>query len=569
MEHGESYHRLYDMEQSGAGRNSMIRRALVLAVLLLVAPIIGFAETVVDRCGSDNEPGGTNLASALNQGGRIVFHCPSGTEIRMTRGHTVAPNTTIDGGGKVTLDAYGLAMTMFFVPHGSFTAENLKIRNARWRPHSGSVLQAESDVSFSKVSISGSESPVKIRGGALIVDSEFLRNTGWALTIDGEAQVERSRFIGNDTGLSLRSGVVHDSLFSQNKTGALRIDFPQNEVSVIKSNFLANVGRGAILLSQRSGREGNATVSIKRSRFADNVNTNGGGAITIFDSTVEAPTPAVLRALLSLPPASFAFAYNEFIGNHGTTGGAINADLHNTEDLTITGGIFVRNEADDAGGAIAWVGRSILITHSLFRANQSPKGGALFADFREGASRWAMANSLIVENTVGANGGAVEVGPIELFNVTIAKNTGVGFVADVHGSPPDLPVVANTIISENSEGNCRGVAPTSFKGRNLQFGHRDCPGVPFEDPLLDSLYVPALGSSALFLGDVSFCRAAPVSSKDIMFQSRATDNRCALGAFERPPIRRGPRSGRPPHPWCQGPYQSKPKATPKQPRLER
>jgi hypothetical protein len=186
------------------------------------------------------------------------------------------------------------------------------------------------------------------------------------------------------------------------------------------------------------------------------------------------------------------------------------------------------------------VGRSVLITHSLFRANQGQKGGALFADFREHGSRWIMANSLVVENIAGTNSGAIEVGPLELSNATVAKNTGIGFVADVHGSPPDLPVVVNTIVSQNSEGNCRGIAASGFRGGNMQFGHRDCSDVPFENPFLDSLYVPVLGSRALFLGDVAFCRVFPVSSKDLMFQSRATGNRCALGAFERPPIRRVP-----------------------------
>jgi hypothetical protein len=278
---------------------------------------------------------------------------------------------------------------------------------------------------------------------------------------------------------------------------------------------------------------------VKRSSFANNKNTNGGGAITISDTTLALPDPERVK-LLTFPPARFEFGYNKFQSNLGSNGGAINADLNHTEGLVITGGIFVDNEADGDGGAIAWMGSSVLITHSLFRANRGRKAGALFADFRERGSRWVMANSLVAENSTGTSSGAIEVGPLELSNVTIAKNTGIGFVADVHGSPPDLPVVVNTIISQNSEGNCRGIAGTGFRGGNMQFGHRDCPDVPFEDPFLDSLYVPALGSRALFLGDAAFCRAPLVSRKDLMFQSRATADRCALGAFERPPIRRVP-----------------------------
>jgi hypothetical protein len=522
----------------------LIQLILGLAIFLVGAPVIGFAQTVVDRCGSDTDPGGTrNLALALTQGGHIVFACPPGTEIRMTKGHTVAPGTTLDGGGKVTLDAHGLQMTMFYVPNGSFAAQGITIRNAaRWRSQLGSlasVLQAEGDATLRNVSIVASESPVEIRGNGSITDSEFLGNTGWSLTIGGQAEVEGTRFIGNDTGLSIRGGIVHDSLFSQNKACGLRIVHPHSKASVINSKFLGNVGGGALVLSQRSGREGPTLVSIKRSRFADNTNTNGGGAITIYDATVGAPN-VVLPNLLRFPPARFVISYNEFINNHGSSGGAINADLHETDGLVIVGGIFLRNSADGFGGALAWVGRSVLISQSLFRGNQGRKGGAIFADYRETRARWVIANSLIVENRVDPSGGAIEVGPIEVFNATIANNTGIGIAADVHGSPPDLPIVVNTIMSENTEGNCRGIAPTGFKGGNLQFGHRDCPGVPFEDPHLDSLYVPGIGSSALFLGDVSYCRTAPVSRKDLMFQSRATGNRCAIGAFERPPIRRVP-----------------------------
>lgn len=524
----------------------MIYRTFTLLIFLSTITIDGFTQTVVDRCSSDTEPGGTkNLARALIEGGHIVFNCPPGTEIRMTTGHTIAPDTTIDGEGKVTLDAHGLPMTMFRVPKGSFAVERLTIRNvAKIRSsipgNQYSVLDSSGNVSLVNVSIIASESPVRIHGNARIINSEFLENSGWALSIRGNADVDRSRFIGNDVGLSLGSGWVHDSLFSQNKNYALRIIYPKGGVSVVKSHFTRNTGKGAIVLSQRSSREsGTSVISIKRSKFTDNVNTHGGGAITIYDSTVDSPQ-SVQGILRTYPPAKFEFAYNSFIGNRGRNGGAINADLHETGGLIITGGIFVSNVADGAGGAIAWVGRSILITHSLFRANQGQKGGALFADYRETGSRWIVANSLFAENTVAANGGAIESGPVELFNVTIARNTGFGFVADVHGSPPNLPIVVNTIISENSEGNCRGIAYTGFKGANLQFGHRDCPEVKVENPYLDSLYVPSLGSPALSSGDVAFCRAAPVSRKDIIFQSRGTDDRCSLGAFERPPVRRIP-----------------------------
>jgi hypothetical protein len=206
---------------------------------------------VVDRCGSDTESGGTrNLAQALTEGGRIVFICPPGTVILMTTGHTVAAGTTIDGEDKVTLDARGLAMIMFRVPNGSFALERLSVVNVAMPPApatiGGSVLTAFGDVSFNVVSIEASESPVFIHGNARIVNSEFFDNSSTALEIGGgEALVEHSQFIRNGTGLSLQSGRIHDSLFSQNTNGALRIPLPTGNVSVIKSIFSGNTGRGA------------------------------------------------------------------------------------------------------------------------------------------------------------------------------------------------------------------------------------------------------------------------------------------------------------------------------------
>jgi hypothetical protein len=517
---------------------------LVLGVLLIAAtPSMASAQLVVDRCGSDTETGGTrNLAQALAIGGNIVFACPPGTQIRITRGHTVPGGTSIDGEGNVTLDAHGLRLTLFYV-NGSFLMRRLSIQNVALRrssvfPARASVLWASGDVSLDDVTIGASETPVLIRGNAEVRNSAFLGNSSWALSIDGEARVDDCRFIGNGTGVSVKSGYVRNSVFSKNTGGALRITHPTANVTVTGSQFLANAGQGAIVLSQRAGRAG-AVVVLKRNRFIDNANTTGGGAITVLDSTVGAPAVA-LPALMRLPPAKFEFAYNRFERNHGSHGGAINASLHNTEGLVVNGGIFVGNVADGSGGAVFWVGRSVLFAHSVFRANRAQRGGALFADYRSSGSRWVLANSLVAENVVVAPGAAVEVGPIELLNVTVARNDGIGFAADVHGSPPTLPRVVNTIISENQAGNCRGVAATSFRGGNLQFGRRDCAGVTHQDPFLDALYVPLLGSAALSLGDVAACRAAPVSRKDIVFQSRATDNRCATGAFERPPVRRVP-----------------------------
>jgi hypothetical protein len=58
------------------------------------------------------------------------------------------------------------------------------------------------------------------------------------------------------------------------------------------------------------------------------------------------------------------------------------------------------------------------------------------------------------------------------------------------------------------------------------------------EAFLDEFYVPALGSVASRGGDPSICRGAAVSGADLVFQSRSDPKACALGAFERAPVRK-------------------------------
>ncbi|MEP6767557.1 MAG: hypothetical protein ABJC61_02725 [Acidobacteriota bacterium] len=518
-----------------------MRASAVFALLLLART--GAAQTHVNRCVNDKDPvpGRMDLDRAIAGGGRIVFDCPPNTSIRMTAGHTAPAGTLIDGGGNVTLDAHGIQITMFWAPSGDFALANITIQNAAQfhlaLGRLGSVIHSFGDVSLDNVTISGSESPIHIGGGGRITGSRFLGNQGLAVSIRGEAHVEQSTFIGNQTGLSVGLGTVHKSFFGQNTSGALRVAFPAGEVRIIAATFDANDGQGAILLSQRSAGGAAGVVVIRRSTFTNNHHSFAGGAINVYDNTVDAPI-SVRATLQRFPPARFVLAYDRFAGNGGRSGGAIRADLGHTAGMVVQGGTFTGNVGQESGGAIAWEGGSLLVTHSVLKSNRTAgQGSALFAQSLHAGARWTVANSLIVENVGPAQGGAVEAGPASLVNVTVAKNEGFGIV----GTGASRPAISNAILSENTAGNCRGLDAAAFRGGNLQFGRNDCPGVALANPYLDALYVPVGGSPALTLGDVGICRAAPVSRTDIVFQSRGALEYCALGAFESPPIRRIPR----------------------------
>ena len=459
----------------------------------------------------------------------------------MTQGHIVPAGTVVDGGGAITLDAHGRPMTMFAAGSGDVTLERLTIKGARVAhqpPHFrvwSSVIDAAGALTLRAMSIEGSENPVDAHGEAVVTDSAFLGNTGIALVIDGEARVEDSRFLGNQSALLVKKGSVRRVVFSQNTGGAILALHPDGRLRLIASRFESNSGPGAVRLSQRSGTGGGGVVEIRRCTFASNSSTTGGGAVSIFDSTSMAPTPAVLRALRALPPARFEIYYSKFVRNSAPTGGAILADLANSAGLLVQGGIFLENNALDSGGAIAWEAGSIAVANTLFRANRATARGAAILGTKPSSAPGSFANVLVAENVAGPQGGAVELGGGLLRNVTIAANDAAGLVV---GAGSASTSVGNSIFVDNRGGNCVGVSRASVAAGNVQHRDSSCPGVTVSDPYLDSLYVPQFGSPALSMGDPSACRDAPVGAQDIVFQPRGM-HRCASGAFERPPVRRG------------------------------
>ena len=509
----------------------------VAAVLLLACLTSARADSVVNLCQKDTQEGnGSNLAGAISRGELITFDCPAGAIIQMTVSHTVPPGTTIDGGDNVTLDAHGAPLTMF-ESTGAFAMQKITLQGGKPLRLEipgvlPSIIFASGSLSLSGVTIQGSELPVFVTGNATIAESKFLQNSG-SVSVEGNATVTDSKFLGNSGhALSLSEGTVERSMFSGNTEGAIGIDFPTGRVSIVTSTFDGNTGDSAITLSQRSGRTGAGEVSIRRSVFRNNVSQTGGGAIRIFDTTLDAAPTEVKKALQQFPPARFEFSYNQFIKNSAKRGGAIQADLANTKGLIIEGGIFLDNVASESGGALAWSGRSVTVTHSLFRANRAgDSGGAIYASDPELGASWGITNSLFAENTAAPSSGALDMGYSSIINSTIANNVGFGIV--ISGTQSSF--IANTILSKNSAGNCKGVVGSAFNGSNLQFGGSDCPNVMTEDPFLDSLFIPSLGSPALEMGDLSICK---ILGTDIIFQSRGNNGKCTVGAFERAPIRR-------------------------------
>lgn len=520
-------------------------RALTWGMLALPLLTTGArADAVVSACASDTQPG-ANLAKALAAGGVIRFACPPGATIRMTGQYVLTGSTLVDGGDAVTLDGRGIFGPLLSA-RSNLILRRLTLRGFAQRPIrpaspgfltigrlTGSVLSASGDAELDHVTIEGSESPVDIRGNAAVRASAFVGNRGgFALVVGGVAFIERTRFTGNRSALLMGGGQVRSSDFTGQTAGAVRVSAPNSPVEIRHSSFAATRGGPALAISQRSGRAGPQTVTLRANAFRDNDGGAGGGAIDLFDQVRQArdrgQSASVIAALAALPPTSFVLAYNRFEANRGGHGGAIAANLASTGGLVSTGDLFIGNSAGAEGGAVSVTGGALRLSHALFTGNQAGGRGAAVAVAAD--ARATIGNALVVRNAGPA--GVIAGGAVMLVNVTIADNAAAGVLLEDPSAR-----LANAILARNRPVDCGAVPAGSFQGGNLA-SDASCPGVVVGDAFLDSFYVPAAGSPALIAGDPALCRAAPVGGFDLPFQGRLDPQACALGAFERTPVRK-------------------------------
>jgi predicted outer membrane repeat protein len=516
--------------------------ALALALGELLTIGTASADAVVTACATDAQAGaGVNLAQALAAGGTIRFNCPPDTSIKVSGHYVLTLGTTIDGGDNVTLDGNG-APGPFLRATESIALRRIKLRKFAQPPigpgpgplggRPNSVLNAHHDAVLDHVTIEANDNPIKVRGNLTVTDSTFEANLDAALVADGATEIVRSNFLGNGTGILLSAGRIRNSTFAGHTRAALRISGVSTGVEVAQCVFTETRGGPAILLSQQSTNASLGKVTLRANTFRDNDGGAGGGAIRLFDIVEEARgfglSEAVINALSHLPPASFVLSYNRFEQNRGGRGGAIDADLARTAGMVSTGDVFIGNVATGDGGAIAVSGGKMTIRNALFKANRAGGRGAALAEGQQ--AQVALANSLVIGNTGPA--GAIAGFAIRVANVTVADNASAGLAFDTTAA-----WVANTILARNRGGDCRNVSANMFDGRN-SVSDATCPGMPASDAFLDALYIPADGSPALRAGDPAVCRAAPVGGVDLAFQSRLDPGGCALGAFERAPVRK-------------------------------
>lgn len=216
---------------------------------------------------------------------------------------------------------------------------------------------------------------------------------------------------------------------------------------------------------------------------------NSGGFLTVTNSIVSANSA----------------------GTSGVGGGIFNSS---GSTLTITNSTISENSAFHGAGVYN-DGGTVTITNSTFWRNATTfgDGGGVFNTF----GLLTVTNSTLVENTAARSGGGL-------------YNTG-------SGGAPGIALLRNTLIANNTGGNCVAAEPITDGGGNLSWPDATCGGIN-QDPLLDPVGLQDNGGPtqtiALQPGSpaIDAAVAANCPPTDQRGVSRPQGAGCDIGAFE-------------------------------------
>lgn len=274
------------------------------------------------------------LDAALAGGGSVTFDCgPNPITITLTSEKTIAVDTSIEGGGLVTLSGAG-ATRLFSVTVGAtLSLANLTLRDGRVTDASGAGIYNDG-------------------GTVLITGASFLGN------VVAGAQGGGGGIYNRDGVVSVSGSTFYDNR-SVNNAGAIVNE--EGTLTVTRSVFVSNTARYAGAINGFSG--GGSVTTISDSTFLSNTATEdsavGGALFNSFNND----HLTVIGSLFAGNSAPFA----EFSG-----AGAI----HNRGLLTLTNSTLYNNSTSGSGsGGLYSAILPSLVTNTTFVSNTAGAGG--------------------------------------------------------------------------------------------------------------------------------------------------------------------------------------------------
>lgn len=362
--------------------------------------------------------------------------------------------------------------------------------------------------------------------------STAIDSTGGDIQIAGSTFTGGGRIVCTSGALNITGSSFRNLTAPSGQSGGA-VSLSGCQATIANSTFAGNraAGGGAIaalgapaVLGARAAAS--SSLSVTSSQFSGNTATKSGGAIQMQSSA------GVAHAI--------KLRFVEFDANSAPGGGAIDLGgqvLGVDRLVTIPGSsldasavTFRGNLATNSGAAILGMDFQVGIARGLFTGNRAgDSGGAVYLATRT-AKAVVFANSLFVRNTA-KSGSAFSGNVAHFLYSTVSLNDGIA-ISNQAGAP--VLTFSSSILSGNGT-NCDPALPAGAivdGGHNLQFPGSSCGAITIADPLLDSMYIPGIGSLAQASGDNAVCARPEVNHMDLLGQHRPRVAVCTTGAIE-------------------------------------
>ncbi len=447
----------------------------------------------------------TALDAALAGGGLVTFDCGGPATILVLHQKNITQETTIDGGGVITLTG-GLATGLFRVDAaGALVLKDIILDSAYNFNTSGGAIWSAGPLTLTHVTIQNSQTGSQFCGGAILIagdtiitNSTFNKNNA---SLGGGAICVRSQ-----PGTKVQ---ITDSSFTNNQAvdpalgygGALYVEY--GTAIVRDSVFFANSAHfgGAVYAAPNNASitlEGSASSSPYAGKLQLNANTasedggaiyNKGGAISINSAVI-----TVNRTPTQTPLAGYGGGiYNEGVltltnsilsQNEGRYGGGVFVGISVTgARASIDHTLFLRNVSGNLGGGLYTnlITTTVTISDSVFLGNNARAGGGLA---RSNANLHVF-NSSFTQNTAELGGGLLlsavpspSSGPyVRVQSVTVSGNTASSNQGGGVFNEGLVELYSMTIISNTNGVFSRGSGNTRFRDSVLQnSGFLNCDG---------------------------------------------------------------------------------------------
>lgn len=394
-------------------RHITVLVVLTFASLALSRPARA-ANEVVSDCGDTGGPNQLRAkltAMQSSSGGTLTFSCGPATIVLNAAAGTLPPittDTTIDGGGTITISGNNAARHFMVQSGGALTLRNITL--------------------IKGYSSSGDGGSIFNSGSLTIESSRFDENTtagaysGGAIVSYGSLIVDQTTFALNSAG---NGGAIYPR-FSAANTIIRNSRFISNQTTNSNSGW-----GGAILLWD------GALVTVINSSFESNT-ANAGGAIYVFANSG-----------LTIEDSAFinnvADGVKPLPSQDGQGGGIYNEGSAVLTRIRMTGNLAY----SDGGGISNRVTGKLTLTSSTLNSNNSLSfGGGVYQD----GGNMTLTNVTLSGNQASGGGGLNAEKRTDLINVTISGSSGS---AIRHGNGLYI-YLTNVILADSNGDNCTG-----------------------------------------------------------------------------------------------------------------